>query len=99
MRTAGKALRSAAGTAIPVAFNLGIAVGAAAGSEVLGRSGVDEVALLAGALAIAGTAGLTVTVAPGLTRAGWCADDTPHTLLATPRAPMEEHRCPRKHGP
>jgi predicted MFS family arabinose efflux permease len=68
MRTAGERLRAAAGTAIPVAFNLGIAVGAAGGSGVVDRLGLDALPVFAGLVALGATvallarAGLTARV-------------------------------------
>ncbi|MFD1504819.1 MFS transporter [Georgenia yuyongxinii] len=56
MGAAGPALRSVAGTIIPVMFNLGIALGTAAGSGVVDRLGVPALPWLAGGVALLGTA-------------------------------------------
>ena len=61
MRAAGRELRSTAGTLIPVTLNLGIAVGAAAGSAVVGRYGVAALPTPAGAVALVAAVGLAVT--------------------------------------
>ncbi|QDB78048.1 MFS transporter [Georgenia wutianyii] len=61
MRAAGVAHRTTAGTLMPVAMNLGIALGAAAGSGAVERWTVDALPLLAlvpALLAVAGFAGL-----------------------------------------
>lgn len=55
LRAAGPRLRSTAGTLIPVTFNLGIAVGAAAGSAVVGARGLDALPLPAAAVAALAT--------------------------------------------
>lgn len=56
LRAAGPRLRSTAGTLIPVTFNLGIAVGAAAGSAVVAARGLDALPLPAAAVAALATA-------------------------------------------
>ncbi|WP_282944768.1 MFS transporter [Cellulomonas endometrii] len=58
MRAAGPRLRSLAGTLIPVTFNLGIAVGAAAGSAVVAAHGLGALPLPAAAVAAAATLAL-----------------------------------------
>lgn len=60
LRTAGPRLRSSAGTLIPVTFNLGIAVGAAAGSAVVGAHGLGALPLPAAAVAALATVLLAV---------------------------------------
>lgn len=62
MRAAGPALRSLAGTTVPVAFNLGIAVGAAAGSGAVDRLGVSALPWLAGGVALLATLALSPAV-------------------------------------
>ncbi|MPV35698.1 MFS transporter [Georgenia subflava] len=62
MRAAGPALRTVAGTTIPVVFNLGVALGAAAGSGAVDRLGVQSLPWLAGALALLATAVAAGTV-------------------------------------
>lgn len=57
MRTAGPEHRRLAGTTMPVAMNLGIAVGAAAGSGAVDRWGLDRVPVLAVAPAVLAAAG------------------------------------------
>jgi predicted MFS family arabinose efflux permease len=67
LRAAGPRLRSTAGTLIPVTFNLGIAVGAAAGSAVVGAHGLDALPLPAAAVAALATV-LLAAQARGRTR-------------------------------
>ncbi|WP_226909821.1 MFS transporter [Georgenia ruanii] len=59
MRAAGPEHRAAAATLIPVVFNLGIAVGAAAGSAVVAAFGVAALPVPAGVVALLAAAGLT----------------------------------------
>jgi hypothetical protein len=61
MRAAGAEHRDTAGTLLPVAFNLGIALGAAAGSAVVDRFSLGPLPVLATALAVLATAGLAAT--------------------------------------
>ena len=64
MRRAGAAHRRTAGTLMPVAMNLGIAVGAAAGSGVVDRWSVGALPLLAVAPAVLAAAGFTLLGRP-----------------------------------
>jgi len=61
MRAAGAEHRQTAGTLLPVAFNLGIAIGAAGGSVVVERLSLDVLPPLAAALAVLATATLWLT--------------------------------------
>ncbi|WP_127573671.1 MFS transporter [Georgenia faecalis] len=61
MRAAGEALRGAAGTVIPVVLNLGVAVGAAAGSAVVDRAGVAALPLPAAGVVALAAGGLALT--------------------------------------
>ncbi|GAA4287514.1 MFS transporter [Georgenia daeguensis] len=58
MRTAGAEHRDTAGTLLPVAFNLGIALGAAVGSAVVEGLSLGQLPPLATALAVLATVGL-----------------------------------------
>ncbi|WP_170297190.1 MFS transporter [Georgenia thermotolerans] len=58
MRAAGVEHRAVAATLIPVVFNLGIAVGAAAGSAVVAWFGVGSLPVPAGVVALLAAAGL-----------------------------------------
>lgn len=62
MRLAGPGLRSTAGAVVPVMFNLGIAVGAAAGSGVVGVWGQGMLAAPAAAVVAAGTLGIAAAL-------------------------------------
>jgi len=64
MRRAGAAHRRTAGTLMPVAMNLGIAVGAAAGSGVVDRWSVGALPLLAVAPAVLAAAGFAFMTRP-----------------------------------
>lgn len=61
MRAAGAEHRDTAGTLLPVAFNLGIALGAAAGSAVVDRFSLGLLPALATGLAVLATAGLAIS--------------------------------------
>jgi predicted MFS family arabinose efflux permease len=68
MRAAGAEHRDTAGTLLPVAFNLGIALGAAAGSAAVDSFSLGALPALATALAVLATTGLVMTAraaAPG----------------------------------
>lgn len=64
MRRAGAAHRRTAGTLMPVAMNLGIAVGAAAGSGVVDRWSVGALPLLAVVPALLAAAGFALIARP-----------------------------------
>ncbi|MDM7855078.1 MFS transporter [Cellulomonas alba] len=64
LRVAGPAHRATAGTVIPVVFNLGIAVGAAAGSALVAGAGPDAVPVPAAAVAIVASLGLVRVLRP-----------------------------------
>lgn len=60
LRRGGPEARDTTGMLLPVAFNLGIAVGAASGSLLVERAGVGAIPLPAAVVALAGAAGLAV---------------------------------------
>jgi predicted MFS family arabinose efflux permease len=64
MGAAGPGLRSLAGTLIPVTFNLGIAVGAAAGSAVVSAHGLTALPVPAAAVAATATLALAAATLP-----------------------------------
>lgn len=69
MRRAGTRHRRTAGTMMPVAMNLGIAIGAAGGSGVVDRWSADALPLLALVPAVLAVAGFIVLARQGRTRA------------------------------
>lgn len=64
LRVAGPEHRATAGTVIPVVFNLGIAVGAAAGSALVAGAGVDALPVPAAAVVLVASLGLVRALRP-----------------------------------
>ena len=62
LRLAGPQRRALAGALIPVVFNLGIAIGAALASVVVGAGALSSLPALGAAVIAAAAVGLVVTV-------------------------------------
>lgn len=96
MRAAGAEHRATAGTLLPVAFNLGIALGAAAGSAVVDRLSLALLPALATALALLATAGLAATARAPRTGRRAARDDRDRIMggSGATLAPRSEEPCP-----